>query len=123
MATTTKKALIDRISAETRQNRTVVKAIVQGFLDNIIRELREGNRLEFREFGVFEVRNRASRMAQNPRTLERVPVPAKKTVKFKMGRLMREAMEEAPSGETLLKGEEVVGEIVISGTSSTPSTV
>ena len=123
MATTTKKALIDRISAETRQNRTVVKAIVQGFLDNIIRELREGNRLEFREFGVFEVRNRASRMAQNPRTLERVPVPAKKTVKFKMGRLMREAMEETPSGETLLKGEEVVGEIVIPGTSSTPSTV
>jgi integration host factor subunit beta len=123
MATTTKKALIDRISAETRQNRTVVKAIVQGFLDNIIRELREGNRLEFREFGVFEVRNRASRMAQNPRTLERVPVPAKKTVKFKMGRLMREAMEEAPSGESLLKGEEVVGEIVIPGTSSIPSTV
>ena len=82
MATTTKKDLIDRIAEETNQKRTVVKATVQSFLDNVIRELSDGNRLEFRDFGVFELRDRAPRMAQNPRTLERVPVPAKKTVKF-----------------------------------------
>ena len=93
MATTTKKDLIDRIAEETNQKRTVVKATVQSFLDNVIRELSDGNRLEFRDFGVFELRDRAPRMAQNPRTLERVPVPAKKTVKFKVGRLMREAIE------------------------------
>ena len=94
MATTTKKDLIDRIAEETNQKRTVVKATVQSFLDNVIRELSDGNRLEFRDFGVFELRDRAPRMAQNPRTLERVPVPAKKTVKFKVGRLMREAIED-----------------------------
>ena len=93
MATTTKKDLIDRIAEETNQKRTVVKKTVQSFLDNVIRELSEGNRLEFRDFGVFELRERAPRMAQNPRTLERVPVPAKKTVKFKVGRLMKEAIE------------------------------
>ena len=100
MATTTKKDLIDRIAEETNQKRTVVKATVQSFLDNVIRELSDGNRLEFRDFGVFELRDRAPRMAQNPRTLERVPVPAKKTVKFKVGRLMRDALEDKSSPDS-----------------------
>lgn len=93
MATTTKKDLIDRIAEQTDQKRTTVQRTVQAFLDNVIRELGEGNRLEFRDFGVFEIRERAERMAQNPKTLERVPVPAKKTVKFKVGRLMRAALD------------------------------
>ncbi len=93
MPTTTKKDLIDRIAEETDQKRTAVKKTVQSFLDNVIRELHNGNRLEFRDFGVFEIKNRAPRVAQNPKTLERVPVPAKKTVKFKVGRLMKMALE------------------------------
>jgi integration host factor subunit beta len=93
MSTTTKKDLIDRIADETKQKRSAVKRTVQSFLDNVIRELSEGNRLEFRDFGVFEIRQRAPRMAQNPKTLERVPVPAKRTVKFKVGRLMKLALD------------------------------
>ncbi len=92
MPTTTKKDLIDRIAEETHQKRTAVKRTIQSFLDNVILELRQGNRLEFRDFGVFEIKHRAARMAQNPKTLERVPVPAKKTVKFKVGRLMKDAL-------------------------------
>ena len=94
MSTTTKKDLIDRIAQETNQKRTVVKKIVQCFLDNVIDELSRGNRLEFRDFGVFEIRHRAPRVAQNPKTLERVPVPAKRTVKFKVGRLMKASLDE-----------------------------
>ena len=90
MATITKKELIDRIAERTQVKRVAVKIIVQAFLDEITRELCENNRLEFRDFGVFETRTRASRVAQNPKTLERVEVPSKRTVKFKMGRLMRE---------------------------------
>jgi nucleoid DNA-binding protein len=52
--------------------------------------------LEFRDFGVFETRTRAARVAQNPKTLERVEVPAKRTVKFKMGRLMKENLITPP---------------------------
>ena len=73
-----------------------MKKTVQCFLDNVIDELSRGNRLEFRDFGVFEIRHRAPRVAQNPKTLERVPVPAKKTVKFKVGRLMKMALEINP---------------------------
>ncbi len=89
MATITKIELIDRISERTQAKRVTVKSIIQAFLDEITRELSENNRLEFRDFGVFETRTRAARVAQNPKTLERVEVPAKRTVKFKMGRLMR----------------------------------
>lgn len=101
MSTTTKKDLIDRIAEETNQKRTVVKTTVQSFLDNVIKELSMGNRLEFRDFGVFEIRDRAPRMAQNPRTLERVPVPAKRTVKFKVGRLMRDALENEGESQAM----------------------
>ena len=91
MATVTKKELIDRIAERTQAKRVTVKRIVQTFLDEVTKELCDNNnRLEFRDFGVFETRTRASRIAQNPKTLERVDVPAKRTIKFKMGRLMRE---------------------------------
>ena len=90
MATVTKKELIDRIAERTQAKRVTVKCIIQAFLDEITKELCEDNRLEFRDFGVFETRVRAARMAQNPKTLEQVEVPSKRTVKFKMGRLMRE---------------------------------
>ena len=100
MSTTTKKDLIDRIADETRQKRTAVKRTVQSFLDNVIDELGRGNRLEFRDFGVFEIRKRAPRVAQNPKTLERVPVPAKRTVKFKVGRLMKAALEQKAAADS-----------------------
>ena len=90
MSTITKKELIDRIAENTQAKRVTVKRIVQSFLDEVITELCNNNRLEFRDFGVFETRIRAARTAQNPKTLERVQVPAKRTIKFKMGRLMRE---------------------------------
>lgn len=104
MGTTTKKDLIDQIAEETNQKRSTVRRTVQCFLDKVISELSEGNRLEFRDFGVFEIRERAPRIAQNPKTLERVPVPAKRTVKFKIGRLMKLALEgqyDSPAGQRM----------------------
>ena len=89
MSTITKKELIDRIAEETQQKRVHVKRIVQQFLDEVIAELGKGNRLEFRDFGVFETRMRKARRAQNPKTLAPVAVPQKRTVKFKVGRLMK----------------------------------
>jgi integration host factor subunit beta len=94
--TITKKELVARIAELTNQTKVVAKDIIQLFLDEIIRELGNGNRLEFREFGVFEIKERAARKAQNPRTLEKVDVPAKRVVKFKVGRLMKERVTSPP---------------------------
>ncbi len=93
MATVTKKDLIDRIANRTACTRGDVKRVVQQFLDEIVEELGRGNRLEFRDFGVLEIKARAPRVAQNPKTLQRVNVPAKKTVKFKVGRLLKDRLD------------------------------
>ncbi len=100
MKTVTKKDLVDRIADVSGYKRVVVKTIVQRFLDEIVTELGDGNRLEFRDFGVFEIRSRAARVAQNPKTMEKVYVPCKRTVKFKIGRMMKQRLfadEEAGS--------------------------
>ena len=95
MSTITKKEVIDRIAENTNTKRTMVKPVIQYFLDEIINELANNNRLEFRDFGVFETKMRAARRAQNPKTMEQVKVPAKRSVKFKMGRLMKQKMNAA----------------------------
>lgn len=94
MATITKKELIDRIADSSGGKRVQVKRIIQQFLDEIVNELGKDNRLEFRDFGVFETKIRKARKAQNPKTLEPVLVPEKRTVKFKVGRLMKQTLGE-----------------------------
>ena len=93
MSTIRKQELIGRIAENTDTKRAVVKPVIQSFLDEIIAELAKGNRLEFRDFGVFETRTRAARIAQNPKTLEKVRVPAKRSVSFKTGRLMKQKLQ------------------------------
>ena len=97
MPTVTKIELINRITKKTQCKNITAKEIVQQFLDEISAELGKGNRLEFRDFGVFQVKERAARVAQNPRNLEKVHDPAKRSVKFKMGRIMRERMNNLPT--------------------------
>ena len=92
MTTTSKKDLINRIAGNTETKQVLVKAVIQQFFDEVIAELVKGNRLEFRDFGVFDTKTNAPRMAQNPKTLERVQVPAKRRVTFKAGRRMKESM-------------------------------
>jgi integration host factor subunit beta len=98
MVTITKKELIDRIAEVSGERRIVVKKVVQLFLDEVVAELGKGNRLEFRDFGVFESKLRKARKAQNPKTLEPVDVPEKRTVKFKVGRLMRNKLSGLSGG-------------------------
>jgi len=100
MSTITKKELVDRIAKSTQSKQVLVKSIIKNFLEEVISELAKDNRLEFRDFGVFETKMRAARTAQNPKTLEQVHVPAKRTVKFKMGRLMKQKLTES-SGKVM----------------------
>jgi integration host factor subunit beta len=116
MATITKKELVNRIAERTGQTKVITKEIIQLFLDEIINELANGNRLEFREFGVFEVKPRKARRAQNPRTLEKVHVPPKKVVKFKVGRIMREKVGFIKDAST----EGVDGDKADSGDAGSP---
>ena len=91
--TITKRDLVQRIADQTGQTKVLVRDILQRFLDEVSEELVRGNRLEFRKFGVFEVRLRPGRVAQNPKTLEKVVVPAKRVVKFKVGNVLKKRVE------------------------------
>jgi len=77
----------------------LVRDIVQAFLDECIEELQRGNRLEFRDFGVFETVSRAARKARNPKTGEVVQVPPKVVVDFKMGKRMKQLINEPVESE------------------------
>ena len=92
MATVSKKEIIDKISNGQKIKKLLVRKIVQNFLDEMTTELVGGNRLEFRDFGIFETKDKPAWMAQNPKTHEPVEVPAKRAVKFKMGRLMKKKL-------------------------------
>jgi integration host factor subunit beta len=95
---TTKRELVKRIAKMTGQKQDITKEIIQTFLDEVIEELAKGNRLEFREFGVFDIVNKKPRTARNPRTGATVHVPAKRMVHFKVGRLMKQkVMDGSPS--------------------------
>lgn len=98
--TRTKRDLVEGVAQRTGLKRPVVKDLFQVFLDVMGAELAAGHRLEFRDFGVFEVRSRAARVAQNPKTLKPVVVPARLTVKFKAGRELRARLERAGGAPT-----------------------
>jgi nucleoid DNA-binding protein len=70
------------------------KEIVQWTFDAIIETLVEDGRIELRNFGVFEVKQRKPRKARNPRTGERVDVDAKNVVTFQPGKEMEERVRK-----------------------------
>ena len=93
--TVTKRELCERIARQTGQTQVVTKEIVQLFLDQIIDELALANRLELRNFGVFDTRIQAARKARNPRTDEIVFVAPKAIVSFKVGKSMHDKAQQA----------------------------
>ena len=103
--TITKRELVNRIAEDMGQTKVVVRDVLQRFLNEIIDELAQGNRLEFREFGVFEVRERA-RGSPRTRGRWRRSVPAKRVVKFKVGRVMRDRVCDEAADARLTAGSD-----------------
>lgn len=92
--TITKKKLVNFISQDKGIHPNDVRHVIQAFLDKITECLSQGHRLEFREFGVFEVVERKQKIGRNPKNAE-VPIviPARQAVKFTSGKKMREVVE------------------------------
>jgi len=81
----TKKDIILKVSDETNLKQIDVKKVVQKTFDCIIESLIRGEKIELRNFGVFKLKQRKSRIGRNPRTGQVVPVPPRKVVVFKPG--------------------------------------
>lgn len=99
--TVTKKELVNRISQERGIHPNDVRNIIQAFLDTLTDVLSHGVRVEFRDFGVFEVIHRKSKIGRNPKQASvPVEIPPRAVVKFTPGKKMRVVIEtEVPVGE------------------------
>lgn len=105
----TKKEIVKAISEEIGLTQLKTKEIVQKTFDAIVDTLVREERIELRNFGVFEVKKRAARKARNPRTGDPVNVEAKYVVTFKPGKEMEERvkeLEERDAREAALKAEQ-----------------
>ena len=89
----TKKNIVRAVSERTGIPQTQVHEVVQRILGTVLETLAVEGRVELRNFGVFEVQQRAARKARNPRTGEKVDVPEKYVVTFKPGRVMQQRVE------------------------------
>ncbi len=88
--TLTKRDLVLRICEDTGLVQQQVFDIVQRTFDHIVKALANGEKVELRNFGIFEVRVRKARIGRNPSAPgTEVPIPERSVVKFKAGREMR----------------------------------
>ena len=84
-----KRDIVLKISQDTEIKQVVVKEVVQRTFDTILDALKQGKRIELRNFGVFQLKKRKKRIGRNPKTGEVVPVPERLTVVFKPGLEMK----------------------------------
>ena len=86
----TKRELVVRIAEETGLSQQQVFGVVQRTLDMITESLVKGDTIEFRDFGVFEIKTRKPRIGRNPNKPENtVMIPERRVVKFKPGKEMK----------------------------------
>ena len=85
----TKKDIVLKIAEDAELKQIDVKKVVQMALDQITAALTKGETVELRNFGVFKVKTRKSRIGRNPKTGTTVPIPERKVVAFKAGMVMK----------------------------------
>jgi nucleoid DNA-binding protein len=97
----TKRDIVVRISNETNLVQQQVLDIVQKTLDYIAEAVAKGEKVELRNFGVFEVKVRKARIGRNPNApAADVRIPPRAVVKFKPGKEMREVVLKLTPTET-----------------------
>ncbi len=96
--TMTKRELVIRVANKLGMTQSDVSKIIEGTFDTISQSLATGQRWELRDFGVFEVKTRASRIGRNPRTGDQVPVPERRVVTFRPGKRMKELVAGEEDG-------------------------
>ncbi len=99
--TLTKRDLVTRIASETDMNQQHVFDVVQKTLDHISEALAKGDKVELRNFGVFEVKVRKARVGRNPNApATDIPIPERAVVKFKAGKEMKAQVLQRSPGES-----------------------
>ena len=93
----TKAELIEEVSRVSDLTKKHSEIIVDTVFKSIINALHRGDKIELRGFGSFRIRQRESRKGRNPKTGERVDVPAKRIPFFKPSKELRDIVNGAAS--------------------------
>jgi integration host factor subunit beta len=89
----TKSELIDRVAEQVEGlTRKQVETVVETIFDGMKEALRRDEKIEIRGFGNFKTKIRNAKTARNPRTGEKVEVPPKRAIHFKIGKPFNEAI-------------------------------
>ena len=89
----TRKDLAAKIAEKKGLRQSDVKVVVDEILKEMSQSLARGEKVELRDFGIFKVKERKSRLGRNPKTGEAVSVPARKVVHFKVGKELKELVK------------------------------
>ena len=90
----TKADLVEEVARVTQLTKKQAESIVNLVFQTIVDSLRAGRKIELRGFGSFRIRNRGARIGRNPKTGEKVDVPAKRIPYFKPGKELRELLNQ-----------------------------
>jgi integration host factor subunit beta len=90
----TKADLVEEVSKVTELTRKDSEVIVDTLFESVIKALRTGDKLEVRGFGSFRVRQRNARVGRNPKTGEKVEVPAKRVPYFKPSKELKDLIND-----------------------------
>ena len=89
-----KSELVAQLADSNDLTKRQAEKVIDDFLDLIKDELAKGEKVVLSGFGTFEVRTRVARSGRNPRTGEEINVPAQKTPAFKVGKLLKDAINK-----------------------------
>lgn len=92
----TKAELVEEVARSTELTKKHAEIIVNTVFESIVDSLKAGEKIELRGFGSFRIRRRGSRIGRNPKTGDRVKVPAKRIPYFKPGKDLREMLNDQP---------------------------
>jgi DNA-binding protein HU-beta len=89
-----KAELIDAVASKTGISKTDVDAVIKATIETITEAVAKGDKVSFIGFGSFERTTRAGRKAKVPKTDKIVDIPESKSVKFKVGKQFKDAVNK-----------------------------
>lgn len=104
MANLSTTALVDEVTRKTGLGKNQARTVVDLVLEELANRLANGERIQLAGFGTFDVRDRAERMGVNPKTKERMTIPASKHVAFRPSAQLKGRLGSSPPDEHTVGG-------------------
>jgi DNA-binding protein HU-beta len=87
-----KADIVDKIADTASLTKKQAAEAFDAVFDNIVKQLKKGERVQVPGFGSFSVSKRAARKGRNPKTGETIKIKASKAARFKMGKELKESL-------------------------------